>query len=72
MAIMGIIKLVAKKLVKKLDSGLRASLPQICVLMPNGIAPLSSNMGSKAKMKVASMGLSLNILIIVSFIVSDT
>ena len=66
----GTTKLVAIKDVKKLLIGLKAFAPQISVLMPNGIAPLSSKIGSNAKTKVASIALSLNILIINSFIVS--
>ena len=38
----GTTKLVAIKDVKKLLIGLKAFAPQISVLMPNGIAPLSS------------------------------
>ena len=66
----GTTKLVAIKEVKKLLIGLKAFAPQISVLMPNGIAPLSSKIGNSAKTKVASIALSLNILIINSFIVS--
>ena len=67
----GITQVVAKKLVKKLEMGVRVAAPQIGVLMPNGIAPRSSNMGRAAKIKVARVGLPLNILIISCFIVSD-